>query len=121
MGRWTARILSLSLMKHSAMTQFLSNLQASSNEHVKNIISALFAESHTEHFAIHTTVIKESDASNDCGYVILSGSAYVYMEDEKIATLGIGEIFGEYAPIFQRNRTATVIAATDLTCLVIKK
>lgn len=57
-------------------------------------------------------------------YLILSGQAEVVQEDEGGAEkvlnrLGAGEFFGELAIVHQVPRTAHVIAAGDVTCLVL--
>ncbi len=108
-------------MKPSAMSKFLSDLNIFNTESAQDIISSILSAAHIERFTIYTTIMEEMGVSNNCWYIILSGSVSVFIEDQKVAVLGAGEIFWEYAPIFQRNRTATIIANTDITCLVLKK
>lgn len=50
-------------------------------------------------------------------YVILEGTAGVYVRDSLIAEVGPGEIIGEMALIDHRPRTATVRALTPLKLL----
>ena len=52
-------------------------------------------------------------------FVIVSGSAEVRRNKRKVATIGAGSCVGELALLDHKPRTATVIAATDLTVLVI--
>lgn len=56
-------------------------------------------------------------------YLILSGAAEVVQEDaagtsRRLARLGPGEFFGELGLATERPRSAHVVAAEDLTCLV---
>jgi CRP/FNR family transcriptional regulator, cyclic AMP receptor protein len=52
-------------------------------------------------------------------FVILEGTAVVKRGNRKVATLGPGDYFGELALLDHGPRTATVIAETDMTVLVI--
>jgi CRP-like cAMP-binding protein len=49
-------------------------------------------------------------------FVVESGDASVEVHGEEVGKLGPGDSFGEIALIDRRPRTATVTAATDLTC-----
>ncbi len=49
-------------------------------------------------------------------FVVESGEASVEVHGAEVAKLGAGDSFGEIALIDRRPRTATVTAATDLTC-----
>jgi CRP-like cAMP-binding protein len=49
-------------------------------------------------------------------FVVESGEAAVEVHGEEVGRLGPGNSFGEIALIDRRPRTATVTAATDLTC-----
>jgi len=52
-------------------------------------------------------------------FVIVGGTAEVRRNKRKVATLGPGACVGELALLDHKPRTASVIAATDLTVLVI--
>jgi CRP-like cAMP-binding protein len=52
-------------------------------------------------------------------FVIVEGSAEVRRNNKKVATLGPGACVGELALLDHGPRTATVVASTDLTVLVI--
>jgi CRP/FNR family transcriptional regulator, cyclic AMP receptor protein len=52
-------------------------------------------------------------------FVIVSGTAEVRRNKRKVATLGPGACVGELALLDHKPRTASVVAATDLTVLVI--
>ena len=52
-------------------------------------------------------------------FVILEGTAEVRSNDKKVASVGPGTCVGELALLDHGPRTATVIAETDVTALVI--
>ncbi len=52
-------------------------------------------------------------------FVIVNGTAEVRRNKRKVATVGPGYCVGELALLDHKPRTASVIAATDLTVLVI--
>ncbi|MFL6205479.1 MAG: cyclic nucleotide-binding domain-containing protein [Acidimicrobiales bacterium] len=52
-------------------------------------------------------------------YVIVSGTAEVRRNKKKVASIGPGTCVGELALLDHQTRTASVIASTDLTVLVI--
>src|SRR5262245_59559145 len=52
-------------------------------------------------------------------YVIMSGTAEVRRNKKKVAEIGAGTCVGELALLDHQPRTASVIASTDLTVLVI--
>ncbi len=70
------------------------------------------------------TVFRVGDTS-DCAYFVLSGEADVIREDggkeTVIATLSVGEYFGEMALLSNEPRNATVRARTRLVAEVIGK
>lgn len=59
------------------------------------------------------TLIDQGRVGLEC-YVILEGTAAVYLGDEYIATLDAGSIVGEMALVDHRPRSATVVAETPL-------
>lgn len=58
-------------------------------------------------------------------YLIQSGSVEVFTENDgkhiKLATLELGQIFGEMALVFDENRTASVKALEDCNLIVITR
>ena len=61
----------------------------------------------------------EQGATGREAFVIVKGTAEVRRNKKKVATLGPGTCVGELALLDHGPRTATVVAATDLTVLVI--
>lgn len=63
-------------------------------------------------------LVREGEAGHEC-FVIMEGSATVTRRGEQIATLGVGDVVGELAPLTGGVRTATVEAVTPMELLVI--
>lgn len=53
--------------------------------------------------------------------MILEGEVNVFINHECVAVLGSGEVFGEYAPVFRQDRSATVRVTEALKCMVLSK
>lgn len=70
-------------------------------------------------YAPGEVVVREGDPATRL-YLISSGTARVEVGDHgQVGTLKAGDFFGELALIEEHGRTATVIAETELTCLLI--
>jgi len=54
-------------------------------------------------------------------FFIVDGTASVRRKGRKIATLGHGAYFGELAVLDRKPRSATVVAETDMTLLVLEQ
>ena len=52
-------------------------------------------------------------------FLIIDGTATVRRNDRKVATLGEGEYFGELSLLDRGPRSASVVADTDMTVLVL--
>jgi CRP-like cAMP-binding protein len=63
-----------------------------------------------------TIVVDQGDPGTHC-FVVLEGTASVYVRGEHVASVGPGSMIGEMALVDHRPRTATVVADTDLTLL----
>lgn len=63
-----------------------------------------------------SVVIDQGDLGRHC-FVIVEGSAGVYVRGEYITSVGPGSMVGEMSLVEQRPRTATVVAETDLSLL----
>jgi CRP-like cAMP-binding protein len=70
-------------------------------------------------YAAGEVVVNEGDPATRL-YLISSGTARVEVASAgKVGTLKAGDFFGELALIEEHGRTATVIAETELTCILI--
>ena len=66
-----------------------------------------------------TSVVQEGTMSGVGFFVVAAGEASVSVDGKEVATLGPGDHFGELALITESERSATVSAKTELTCLEI--
>lgn len=66
--------------------------------------------------AAGTVVMDQGDPGTEC-FVLVSGTASVYVRGEHVASMGPGSMVGEMALVDHRPRTATVVADTDLQLL----
>lgn len=66
--------------------------------------------------AAGTVIIDQGDAGTDC-FVIVDGSASVYMAGQFIAAVSNGTMIGEMALVDHRPRNASVVADTDCKLL----
>lgn len=107
-------------MHHTQMLELLSTMRVFRKAKT-DIIASVIQSSYIEEFAPNTQVLREWGGSWEYGYIILSGSVDVYIEWGHVTTLSKGNIFGEYAPIFRTNRTASVVVRDSLKCLVLNK
>jgi len=75
-------------------------------------------------FAPGETIIREGDVG-DAAYMIASGKCRAYRtvdgQQETLATMGVGDVFGEMALILDEPRAATVEAVDEVTVLVLDK
>ena len=63
-----------------------------------------------------TVIIDQGDAGTDC-FVIVEGSASVYMNGEFVTAVSEGTMIGEMSLVDHRPRNATVMADTDCKLL----
>lgn len=64
------------------------------------------------------TLCRESERGGDL-FIVLSGEADVLRDGAKVSRAGAGDFFGEIALIDGGPRTATVVSATAMRCLVL--
>ena len=74
---------------------------------------------HERRFAAGRDIVREGAMSGIGFFVVAEGEATVTVGKKKVATLGPGDYFGEFALITEEERTATVTAQTDVRCLEI--
>lgn len=65
-----------------------------------------------------TVIIRQGDEHGMGFFVLAEGEATVSVDGAEVTRLGPGSYFGEIALISDRVRTASVVAATDVTVLV---
>lgn len=69
-------------------------------------------------FPAGSTVVREGDERGIGFFLVAEGEGVVSVGGKEVAKVGRGSYFGEVALISDRVRTATVLATTDLRCLV---
>lgn len=67
-------------------------------------------------FPAGSVLVDQGDPGTEC-FVIVSGTAGVYVRGEYVATSTPGSLIGEVALIDHRPRTATVVADSELSVL----
>jgi CRP/FNR family cyclic AMP-dependent transcriptional regulator len=71
-----------------------------------------------QRFPAHTEIVRTGEPGSSF-FVILDGSASVRRSGRRAAKLGPGDFFGEMAVIDGAERTATVVADSDIEVMVI--
>ena len=69
-------------------------------------------------FPAGTVLIRQGDDLGTGFFILTEGDVIVSVDGKEVSRLGPGGFFGEIALISDRRRTATVMAATDVRCLV---
>lgn len=107
-------------METHQIMEFLSSLHVFRRAE-RSVLTCIAREPTIETFSKDWEILQEGEAPGDVGYVILDGAVDVVIEGEKVATLRKGHVFGEYSPVFNRQRTASVIVRSEVRCLVLSK
>ena len=82
---------------------------------------ALIVKNSTERVLKAGTIIMDQGQTGREAYVILEGSATIKRNGKKIGTAKTGAVVGELSLLDNGPRTASVIADTDVTLLVISE
>ena len=69
------------------------------------------------HFDAGATLMEEGHTGREC-FVLLSGEAFVTIDDEPVALIGPGDVVGEMAVLEHEPRVATVTAWSPVDALV---
>jgi serine/threonine-protein kinase len=83
----------------------------------KDQVQLLGAASTIAKVSKDSIIVAEGDI-DDTFYIILSGRAKIRKGEQDIASIGVGQCFGEMAYICGQPRMASVLAETD--CILIK-
>ncbi len=97
--------------------------QVSYFEHCTNAqLLVLIEQGFRQFYEVSQIIFKEKDPG-ECFYVILSGSVEVYSEtlDQVLATLSVGDFFGEISLFTGTPRSATVRALEESTLFVVNR
>ena len=81
-------------------------------------LDVLAKMAHDRSFAAGAPIVTQGEPGIAM-FAIVSGSVDVVQGQEKLRTMGPGEVFGEISLLTDRPRTATVKATTPTECLVL--
>ncbi|MBI9075905.1 MAG: protein kinase [Desulfatibacillum sp.] len=104
------------LARNNDVIDYVGNVSFFS-EFSKNHIKELMGASEMVQAKAEECILEEGEI-DDSFYIVLSGATVVIRNGKKVATIGIGECFGEMAYIGGQPRSATVIADGD--CILMK-
>src|SRR5450631_2496911 len=83
-----------------------------------NLAELFRHETDLQEFAEGRTLFREGEPG-ELMYVLISGTAEIYVHNRLMETAEIGAVFGEMAMIDEGVRSATVVAKTDCKLLPI--
>jgi CRP-like cAMP-binding protein len=101
--------------KHTGSVEYLAGLSffdGFAPEELRRVA----ALGHEVEFPSGAVMIDQGSVGQVC-YVLVAGSASVYIAGEHVATLEAGSLVGEMALVDHRPRRATVVASTPLKAL----
>lgn len=111
-------IIDISFRKRKMYEGFLRNvpiLSTLEREDVCKIADAL----EPAKFQPDTVIIRQGDPG-DAFFIIVNGTASVFVDGEQVNSLGPGDYFGELALLNNSPRAATIKAQTAVECLVLE-
>jgi len=77
-------------------------------------------EVHELRFAAGTH-LTDDDTFGSTFFVVADGTVDVSVKGQPVRSLGPGDYFGEMSLVDRHDRSATVVAQTDVTCLVLSR
>ena len=86
-----------------------------------SVVEEILTNAARETFKLWETIIQQWDYPNSTGYIIETGSVDVSIDDTVKANLSEWDIFGEIALLNEEPRSATVIATSDTTVVIISQ
>jgi len=85
------------------------------------IVEEILAGAARESFASGEIIMEQDEQPNGKGYIIEEGSVDVWVSGSSTAKLTSWDIFGEIALLNEEPRSATVIAESDVTVVVLSQ
>ena len=82
------------------------------------IVDEILAGSPRETFASGEVVMEQGEHPNGKGYILESGTVDVWVNGVQTAKLSPKDMFGEFALLNEEVRSATVIAETEITAII---
>ena len=113
MARWNT----VTAMAGTEALDVLANIPLFSKLSTRQI-RRLLKGSSQDTYEAGTTIVREGGHSTSL-FIIVEGKARIERDGVEISQRGPGEFFGEVSMIDGRVRSASVIAATPITCVVV--
>ena len=117
-GAFKAIKRSVATRNNSDMLDLLQRVElfnALSEHQLAAIVTAAKRETYEANDVFH-----QGDAGN-CFYIVERGETSVRVDGHEVAKLSRGDYFGERALINNEPRAATIVATTDVSCLVLNR
>lgn len=86
-----------------------------------SVVEEIIANADREVFKAGESIIQQWEFPNSTGYIIESGSVNVSIDGEEKAKLSDWDIFGEIALLNEEPRSASVVANSDTTVIIISQ
>lgn len=83
------------------------------------VIVSILKNSKIRSYKSSEAICREWDKEAKEAFIIVSGNVNVYIDAKFVKKLSKWDIFWEYALIREEERTATVVAETDTTCIIL--
>ena len=123
---WTLHASAFKAIKRSIATKDAScMLELLESVELFNALSeqqliAISTAARREVYETNDVVFNQGDPGN-CFYIVERGEVSVRVHGGEVAKLSRGDFFGERALINNEPRAATIVAATDISCLVLNR
>lgn len=85
----------------------------------KDVVNTILEKSEKENYHPWDIILQQWDESNGKWYIITSGEVDIIIDQNYRTTLWEWNIFGEIALLNEEQRTATVLAKTDLEVIIL--
>lgn len=85
------------------------------------VVEMIIRNTQRESYGAGEIIMEQGDFPNGKGYIIEEGSVNVWVNEAQTSKLEAGEIFGEIALLNEEPRTATVVAETPVTLMVLSE
>jgi len=87
----------------------------------ETVVEEIITNAGREKFLSGEVIMQQDDFPNGKGYIIEEGSVDVWVNGDATAKLTSGDMFWEIALLNEEPRTATIIAESDVTVIVLSQ
>ena len=85
------------------------------------VVDRILEDSEKKEFRAGEIIINEGEENDGKGYIIEHGEVSVKMKGKEIEKLREGEMFWEIALLNEEQRTATIVALTDISVIILSQ